>query len=93
MCWPATSGGGGGRSGDAVDDRVLRRAYLEDDLVDLVVDQRFERLLRQVDVRAGGVDPDVVGDVEQRVEQRAVVGVVGRAHRDKVGDDRGPATP
>ena len=37
---------------DAIDDRVGRRAHLEDHPVDLIVDERLERLLRQVDVRA-----------------------------------------
>ena len=67
-----------------VDDLVAVRAHLEDHRVEMIVDEHLERLLRQVDARSRRVDPDVVGDVERRIEQRPVVGIVGRAQRHPV---------
>ncbi len=85
-CWPGPRSGGGGRSAVPSTIAFVRRADLEDDPVDLIVDESLERLLRQVDVRAGRVDAEVLGDVECGIEQRAIVRVVGRAERDPVRD-------
>ena len=70
----------GGRRQVAISghDRIVRRAHLEDDAVHLVVDERFERLCRKIDMGAGRIEPQVFRDVERRVEQRAVVRVVRR---------------
>ncbi len=77
-----------GQIRDAVDDDVVGRSNLEDHFVDLVVDERLERLFRQIDMGARRIDANVLGNVERRIEQRAIVRVVRRAHRDPVRDGR-----
>ena len=67
-----------------VDDLVALRAHLEDHRIEMIVDEHLERLLRQVDARSRRIDSDVVGDIERRIEQRPVVGIVGRAQRHQV---------
>ena len=72
----------------SIDNLVIGRTDLEHDLVDFVVDEGVQCFARQIDAGRACFDPDVVRDIEYRIEQGTVVGIGDGVQRYPVGDER-----